>query len=160
MLCYHCLLGCFFFFFLPDGSVRFLPLFCKTFHLACQDKTKQRLKEFMKTTVNRTLCSCLLSAFQPWRHGESSSKSLLSLAQTLFHHTVTSWIYTNLSQLWEVKRRKRKKKIFFLLPKVFLLLFYFNPASLEEIFSSLKFYAVITNYKRVCARRHSRTHTL
>lgn len=41
------------FFFLPDISVSYLPLFCKTFHLACQDKTMQRLKEFMKTTVNR-----------------------------------------------------------------------------------------------------------
>lgn len=87
----------------------------------------QRLKEFTKTTVNQTLCSYLLSAFQPWRHGESSSKSLLSLAQTLFHHGVTSWIDTNLSQLQEVKWG-RKKKIFFLLPKVvFFLLLLFQP---------------------------------
>lgn len=109
----------------------------------------QRLKEFMKTTVNQTLCS----------HGgtvRAALKASFLSHKPFFHHSVTSWIYTNLSQLREVKRRKRKiKKIFFLLPKVqvFLFFFYFNPVSLEEIFSSLKFDAVITNYKRVCDTR-------
>lgn len=115
----------------------------------------QRLKEFMKTTVNQTLCS---------RGGtvRAALKASFLSHKPFFHHSVTSWIYTNLSQLREVKRRKRKKKrSSSFCPKFrFFFFFYFNPVSLEEIFSSLKFDAVITNYISVCAHAGTDTRTI